>query len=103
MKSVYDEKQQSAEVAITNLKREIEKLVLNRTQETLWIEKFKLYQNIDAIDRKIAVNLIDKITVYDDKRLEISFKYQYNFDLALSFIQSMEKELSPRNKVKEAV
>jgi len=103
LKSVYDEKQQSAECAITNLKQEIDKLMQNRTEETLWIEKFKLYQNIDTIDRKIAVNLIDKIMVYDDKRLEISFKYQYNFDLAISFIQSMEKEISPRNKVKEAV
>lgn len=103
LKAVYDEKQRTAEVAIKNLTQEIDKLVQNRTEETQWIDKFKLYQNIDNIDRKIAVNLIDRITVYDDKRLEIRFKYQYNYNLALSLIQSMDNATQSSSDVKEAV
>lgn len=101
LKSVYDE--HIAESANQTLKQEIDRLVQNRTEETQWIDKFKLYQNIDTIDRKIAVSLIDRITVYDDKRLEISFKYQYNYKLALSLIQSMDNTTQPASDVKEAV
>lgn len=103
LKAVYDEKQHIAESAIQTLKQEIDRLVQNRTEETQWIDKFKLYQNIDNIDRKIAVTLIDRITVYDDKRLEIRFKYQYNYNLALSLIQSMDNTTQPTSDVKEAV
>ncbi len=89
MKAIYDDKIAFANNAIQSLGEELENLAQNDCSNTLWIEKFKTYQNIDGIDRKIAVNLIDKITVYDDKRLSISFKYQINYNLALSLIKSV--------------
>ncbi len=89
MKAVYDDKINFANNAIKSLGEELENLAQNDTSNTLWIEKFKQYKNIDGIDRKIAVNLIDKVTVYDDKRLSISFKYQINYNLALSLIKSV--------------
>ncbi|MFR9542850.1 MAG: recombinase family protein [Rikenellaceae bacterium] len=104
LKAVYEGKQKEAGNAILSLQSEIEKLIQNRTAETLWIQRFKTYQNIDSIDRKIAVNLIDKITVFDDKRIEIAFKYQYNYNLALSLIQNVGNHLNaPVTYVKEAV
>ena len=89
MKGVYEMKRVEAENTILYLKEETERLVENLSRETLWIEKFKTYKNIDGLDRKLVVNLIDKIIVSEDKRIEIIFRYQYNYNRVLSFINTM--------------
>lgn len=105
MKTVYDRKKQDAKAALLKLKDETEKLLQNHTEENEWIEKFKIYQNIDSIDRRIAVNLIDKIYVYEDKRIEIVFKYQYSYNQAVAFIQNAGKvySLTTSEQEKEVV
>ncbi len=82
LKEFYDNKQALCQKSINELNLELNKLIQNRDNETVWMQKFKQYRNIDSLDRKITVNLIDKITVYNDKRIEIRFKYQYNYELA---------------------
>ena len=105
MKSVYESKRQSAENGILNLKEERERVVENYSEETLWIEKFRAYKNIDSVDRKIVVNLIEKIIISEDKRIEIIFKYQYNYNRIISFIASRDNEhkLTNSTNLREAV
>lgn len=95
LKAVYDEKMQDAQVAETKLREEVEKALQNRAQDSRWIEQFKAYHNIDKLDRRMVVTLIDKILVYEDCRLQIEFRYQADFERALALIQSAD--------VKEAV
>ena len=105
MKALYDGKLLEAQEAETTLKQEQERILQNRTEESLWIERFKAYQNIDGLDRRIAVTLIDRIEVYEDCRIDIRFQYQYDYDRALEFIQSVGKSISadPSVAQKEAV
>lgn len=40
-----------------------------------WLEDFKKYGNITKLERKIVVTLIERITVYSKKEIEITFRY----------------------------
>lgn len=76
----YDEKIREAEAAMLLLDKEIESLVNGRTGEQQWIFHFKQHQNITVLTRKLAVSLIDRVLVYEGKRLHIQFKFQIEYD-----------------------
>lgn len=44
--------------------------------ECSWVEQYIHYQNLNELTREAVVALIDRVTVYDDKRIEISFNYR---------------------------
>lgn len=105
MKALYDNKLLEAQKAGSVLTQERERILQNQTTELLWIERFKAYQNIDHLERRIIVTLIERIEVYEDRRIEIRFQYQNEYDQALKFIQNIEKTISlaPYTIEKEAV
>ncbi len=52
------------------------RLLKNSTHQKPWIEVFRQYQNIQTLDREIAVMLIDHVTVYDNKQIEVVLRYR---------------------------
>lgn len=105
LKALYDGKMQEAQSAEGKLTQELESVLQNRNQETRWIEKFKQYRNIDTIDRRIAVTLLDKILIYEGCRIDIRFQYQYDYERAMELIHhiSTAYPLETSNITKEAV
>lgn len=105
LKASYDRKIADAQESERKLKEELENLLQNRGGSSIWIERFKEHRNITELTRRIAVTLIDRIYVYEDSRIDICFKYQYDYDRALGLIQSIQKLQSPDMplSVKEAV
>ena len=51
----------------------------------------KQYQDIEELNRKLAVELIDRILVFENQRINIKFKFQFEYDSAMSLIQSVER------------
>jgi len=101
----YKKKQNEAEKTALRLRGEIEKILVNKGEKNFWIERFKKHRNIMELSRKIIVSLIDEILIYEDNRLHIGFKYQYNYESAVNFVQSVS-ELIPmetHNLIREAV
>ena len=45
------------------------------------------------MSRPVAVTLIDRIIVYQDKRIEVVFKYQYNYERVLDYIGDVQGAL----------
>ena len=76
----YDAKISEAEKTVQALKTEIENLVNGNTGEQEWIEHFKEYRNIRELTRKLAVALIERIEVYEGKRIHILFRFQVEYD-----------------------
>lgn len=95
LKAVYDEKMQEARAAALKLKEELENILQNRSENSRWITQFKAYYNIDTLDRRMVVTLIERILVYEDCRLQIEFRYQDDYEHALAMIRAAH--------VKEAV
>lgn len=95
LKAVYDEKMQEARAAALKLKEELESILQNRSENSRWITQFKAYYNIDTLDRRMVVTLIERILVYEDCRLQIEFRYQDDYEHVLAMIRAAH--------VKEAV
>mgnify|MGYP000211286557 CR=1 FL=1 len=65
-------------------------MVEGNTDGQQWISYFKEHENISELNRKLAVELIDRITVYEQQKIHIQFKYQRQYENALAFIKSVE-------------
>ena len=62
-----------------------------------WVEEFKQYRNIQTLNRKVVIMLIEKIVVHSADRIEIHFNYQ---DEIAEFIEcAMVQEKSMDRKV----
>lgn len=84
----YDDKIQEAENAVFKLEQEIEQLANGVSGGQQWIDYFKAHENIGGLDRKLAVELIDRITVFEGQKIHIQFKFQAEFDRLSAFIES---------------
>ncbi|MCL1843396.1 MAG: recombinase family protein [Defluviitaleaceae bacterium] len=91
MKASYTRKCDEAEKSALRLSGEIEKLLANKGEKCFWIESFKAHSNIAELSRKVVVTLIDEITVYEGNRIGIKFKYRYNYESAINFVQSVSE------------
>lgn len=74
--------------------RQKEKLELQNVSDKLyWVKLFERYQNVQNLDRRLIVTLIDRICVYDDKRIEIVFRFRDEYEHTLSLLkQAVQKE-----------
>lgn len=78
----YDAKISEAEKSVLAWEAEIENLVNGNTGEQGWIEHFKERRNISGLTRKLAVALIERIEVYEGKKIHIRFRFQMEYDSA---------------------
>lgn len=98
----YDKKMRQAEDAILSLEQDIEKLSAGTSDQQQWITYFKQYRDIDALTRKLAVELIDRIFVYENQKLHIKFKFQCEYENAIAFVtcaNSLPPCTSPNKEV----
>lgn len=84
-----DEKIEIVKERINNSEKEITKLLKDDGKEQNFIEYFKKYQNIEKLDRKIIISLIEKIYVYEDCKIEIKFKFQEPYNQVTNFIKNI--------------
>lgn len=89
MKRGYDDKLRQAEEALAKLKTEYNELGEN-TGSHAWIEQFKKHKDITALTRPIAVTLLDRIVVYQDRRIEVFFKYHSKYERIIEYIRNIQ-------------
>ena len=52
-----------------------------------WLDEFRENMEIEKLDRMLLISLIDKILMYEDKRVEIVFKYRNEMAKAVDLIK----------------
>ena len=85
MKTRYNNLKNDAEQAVVSLSREIGDIIALGGEKNLWIERFRQYHGFTEITRRMVITLIDIITVYPGSRLDILFRYRYDYERAVSF------------------
>ncbi|NJD02783.1 MAG: DUF4368 domain-containing protein [Ruminiclostridium sp.] len=91
LKEVYENRRRDAQAAETRLQKEIDAILAFKGDKCQWIERFKAYRDITGLTRVIIVTLIDKILIYEGQRVEIHFKYQYDFDRMVETIENVNR------------
>ena len=79
-KKNYTERIGDAERAIRHLEEERADAVSSSIPEQQWAEVFMKYKNLTELDRKAVVDMVDAIRVFEDRRIEVSFRYAGEFE-----------------------
>ncbi|MCI8959553.1 MAG: recombinase family protein [Lachnospiraceae bacterium] len=87
----YDEKIHDVEEAVLRQEQELEKLAKGDGDGQKWIAYFKKYGTIQELDRKLAVELIDRIYVYEGQKIRIEFKFQNEYDRLYRLVKSAQQ------------
>ena len=75
-------------------------LLLNiEVSQLPWIEMFKKYQNLQELNRRILVELIEKIIVIDKTQIVIRFRFQEQIDSVLTYCDECEGDADEDNVV----
>ena len=90
-KGVYGKKCEEAEKAAECLQQDITLILAGKGANSVWIEAFKKHRNITELSRKVIVSLIEWINVYPGSRVEIRFRYQYEYERALLFARNAKE------------
>ena len=89
LKTQYAILRDDAEQAINSLSREISDMISLGSAKTGWIKHFSQYHDFTELSRRMVVTLIDMITIYPGSRLDILFRYRYDYECAVSFANAV--------------
>lgn len=87
---IIEEKQET----LLRVKKEMKQVVATGTTERNWVTLFKQYENIDELNRRILMALVDRVLVYEDHAIEIIFKYRDEYQQTLEYVLGYADELA---------
>jgi len=99
MKQEFEKRRRAALDSIAQIKIEIETLASRNGKHHEWIESFLANKGIEKLERNVVVELIDYIKIYEDKRIEIVFRYADNYKEILNQIRYIQDN---KNEMQEA-
>ena len=64
--------------------------IKTHTADTSWTENFKRYRNLTELDRSVVVNLIERIMVYEDNAVKITYRWQDEFTWQMDIVRQAQ-------------
>ena len=91
--AIYTRKCEDIRQAIEKHQEELDRVVSKKSADNSWIEFFKKYRKIHALDRTLLVMMVDHIDVFEENRFKVFFKYQNQYEIAKNYIaEKLNKE-----------
>lgn len=81
--------------AIDLLRQKMEEASNNTSERLRWAEHFKRFSTMTELDRRAVIALIQSIEVVGKENLNITFRYQSEYDKAIQLLQQRGSTLSP--------
>lgn len=75
LRAEFEQQSEVLEAIIEKLRREHEELENSKPAENPFIKAFREHQNMDALERELVIELIDRITVHEGGEIDICFKF----------------------------
>ena len=100
MKQEFEKRRRASLDSIAQIKIEIETLASRNGKHHEWIESFLANKGIEKLERNVVVELIDYIKIYEDKRIEIVFRYADNYKEILNQIRYIQDN---KNEMQETI
>ncbi len=63
------------------------------TTESSYFKSFQKYRNITVLRRDLLIDLVDYISIHQDKTIEIKFNFADQYQRILDYVQEGEKVL----------
>ena len=92
LKESYSNQSSEAEKQLLALQEILEDIRKHGSSNQSWMDEIKAHHNITSLDRETVVTLIDRILVYEDRRVEIIFHWQDEFDWQTDIVRRTQIE-----------
>ena len=99
LKKSYTNRRTQAEEQADAIRGEMEQEINRSDQGLGWIEEFRRYQNIEVLDRSIVVRLIERILIFRDRRVDIVYRWQNEFQWQTELLLRAQGQLPGREAV----
>ena len=93
MREKYALQIDAEESALIRLREEYAREEASSSINTGWIQEFIKFHGVTDLTRELVVTLIDRIFVYEDKRVKIEFNYRNEFEYISTLLQERKKEV----------
>lgn len=93
MRTKYTTRIEETEQSIRRLQLQRTDIVSSNHTGSNWIAQVTKFQGLAELNREAVVTLIDRIYVYGDKRIRISFNYRDEIAAYQEFLQEKSKEV----------
>ena len=80
--------------ALNRMRREYKDMLANGITERNWVTLFREYENIDELNRRVLMALVDKIVIHENHVIEIIYKYRDEYQHAKEYADSFYDERS---------
>lgn len=107
-KEQYKRIRTNTEQKLKQYRNNLEKLVMERYEfeqgihsNNSYFETFIKYENITALNRLVLLDLIERIYIYEDKSIDIQFKYNDQYELIIDFIEQNTKDNEKQKQLKK--
>ena len=90
----YDQRIREAQTAHTQLQKELDMDLNSQSKPHEWIEEFLEHQDLQELNRIVAVQCIEQVRVYEGKKLEVIFAHSQDFNNLMEQIQLYQNEFN---------
>lgn len=91
LKEEFTERIREAERSIKQYEQDKSSILAGFHDQQGWLAQFRQYKNISEITRKVVVNLIERINVFEGQQIEVVFKQKDQFAGICAFLESQKK------------
>lgn len=89
-----------AQKAIERLNQSKSELLQGLKEQQSWLNQFKEYKNISEINRRVIVSLIERIQIFENKEIKITFRYKDQFADIMKFLELHNPKGKEAKKIK---
>jgi DNA invertase Pin-like site-specific DNA recombinase len=91
IKQSFEKNRKEAREAITRLQQEMQKIKDNMHRDGNWLADFKENKSMGELTRRVLVELVDRIEVYEDKNIEIFLDSEDRYRELINRAEEIEK------------
>ena len=62
--------------------------------ERAWVSLFRKYENIEELNRRVMMALVDQIIVYENHVVEIEYKYRDEYEQAMQYVSMYQEDMA---------
>ena len=92
-RSSYTKIIEDKQEALLRVKKEMKQTVTTGTTERNWVTLFKQYENVEELNRRVLMSLVDRILIHENHAIEIVFKYRDEYQQTLEYVLGYADEL----------
>ena len=101
-KERYTGKISELETELDNKQTELDNLKQCMSGENRWLKAFLNFRDAKELTRDMAVSLLEKVEVYEDKRIHIRFRFRSEYEYLTSLLQSSSEVMGKEHGGKPA-